>query len=272
MQTPSHSNHRETPSGFTLIELLVVIAIIAILAGMLLPALAKAKAKAHATKCLSNSRQIGMATTLYVGDEDDRFPYGIQINGGAQAATANDPTAWNILLLRYLGITTAIGLTQVPAYLCPAKDDTLQQTGVLFPMSYKANEHVYRCAINRYPSALRASQVNQPTTILVVSEKQKSNNQLQYSYNSLNNTRLGWNTATGIDAMARHSFASIATAADGHAETLKAPPYSRGQPAPADMFEIGETRSNPTGGTEPVLFTTTRAKLWFREQPTWLAF
>ena len=114
--------HREPKFGFTLIELLVVIAIIAILAGMLLPALFQAKQSARSARCISNLRQIGFAFHLYVEDHQS-FP----LIGSVFSAVKPEGSKWYDDLNPYTRQSWTNNLYSCPGYRGAVRDGRIAE-------------------------------------------------------------------------------------------------------------------------------------------------
>jgi prepilin-type N-terminal cleavage/methylation domain-containing protein len=241
--------------AFTLIELLVVIAIIAILAGMLLPALSKAKAKADAVKCVSNIKQLQLAWQLYTDEHDGRLVPNAGgtignnwVDGQANTET-DDSNIRNGLLYRY---NASAGI-----YKCPSFKQK-NSSNVEYFRSYAMQWYVGKPGIGA-PAKGRLEEITRPSDCFVFVDQQRMDN----SHFGIHATNYNGNTSpTGVNGWysfinsggtapnngempaTRHGGPTSFSFADGRAQAVKfnGDFVKRGIPGPCAGVDLQDLR------------------------------
>ncbi|MCI0539063.1 MAG: type II secretion system GspH family protein [Verrucomicrobiales bacterium] len=210
---------RKHRRGFTLIELLVVIAIIAILAGLLLPALSKAKAKARATACLNHLRQIGLASLMYADDNNDALPQ-----------SQHNRASWVGTLQPYLSGTNV--------YRCPTDPN---RTNRLY--SYALNDFLTPHPFGaREMDFSKASSLPAPVETLFMTECQDQFDSSDHFHFADPDEGYSTNAFPAQVAVERHHGGATYLFVDGHIQAL------RWRPTVANRLrETGSRFIKPTG-------------------------
>ena len=200
------------PRGaFTLIELLVVIAIIAILAGLLLPALARAKARGQQTACLNNFRQIGLGMRMYADDNEGFLP--------TTTHGAGTNASWIFQLAPYVGNVDRIRI-------CPA-DPKGEQRGEANAASYTQNEYTAVDLVDPFGRPLESYRKldNLPCpadTITTFEISDVAGVNIFNDHTHSRNWHQGWSSVTADIQPDRHGSSANYLFADGHVENIQA--------------------------------------------------
>ena len=169
--------------SFTLIELLVVIAIIAILAAMLLPALQNARAKAISIQCAGRSKQIALATAMYVNDNNQYFPMMYWTSGGS---------GWQPGPYRYRQELDDY-ISEAIMWTCPGRTP---------PSTISPNHsyYIYNCYLSNGSAGRIITSVKQPTKIVILPENRWTGT------TGVDGDRFVWPNVLAVNSNVRISF------------------------------------------------------------------